>query len=250
MELIQLEDVFNATKERRYSLVNLCGLYRKNPPRPGRCSASGFFHDHCHRTALIQQPKLSVGIASCCRITINASVDQHVVDVGDESPYITSTGPCFDRAWAGSLLKRCEIVLHGVGKVAEVGLIERIDRTRLWNSNIFVRVKEYTLVGIESEAVDPRSHRHHEDGRRRIETIPSGNKTRITRLHEGGLAGIRSRCRLVDTKHGSHWERRINVLTAINGIEYRHIIANRKGRVVLYVHAHPSNDHHAMKVWY
>jgi hypothetical protein len=92
-ELIQFKHVFNASQKYWGALVDLGRLHIQYPAPSCRTSPPCLFDYHRHWSAFVQQSKLAIWIVSCRRVSVNATIDQDVVDIRHQCPNITGCSP-------------------------------------------------------------------------------------------------------------------------------------------------------------
>ena len=92
-ELIQFKHVFNASQKYWGALVDLGRLHIQYPASSCRTSPPCLFDYHGHWSAFVQQSKLAIWIVSCRRVSVNATIDQYVVDIRHQCPNITGCSP-------------------------------------------------------------------------------------------------------------------------------------------------------------
>ena len=87
-----------------------------------------------------------------CRISINPTVDKHVVNICHEGPHVASVGSHSDGT--RSVFEGVQITLHWFGEIVKVGLIKAVNGTSRGDANVWMSVEKDALVGIKCETVN------------------------------------------------------------------------------------------------
>ena len=135
---------------------------------------SSLFHDERHRSSLVQQSELSVGVLGVTRVSKNTSIEQSAVDITNHRSDV-SAGEGLS-GLSGSVLPSGDDLLEWLVPHVCVGLVERHDGRSLRDLHVGVTQDEFSKVFIEGESIGTGTKGQNEKGGGGVQAVSSGNQ--------------------------------------------------------------------------
>lgn len=160
-ELVEFVNVFDGSEECGYSLVWFGYIHVKDAPGAGGAGASCLFHDHGHGVALVEDSEFAAGVSAGGGVSVDAPVDQDVVNVGHEGPDVACVRT--DSLGIRPVLEGIQKPLDGLVVIVEIGFVETVNRTGRRNSNVGMSVQKDTLIRVQREPINTRTQRYNQN---------------------------------------------------------------------------------------
>mmetsp|Transcript_5490 Transcript_5490/g.21653 ORF Transcript_5490/g.21653 Transcript_5490/m.21653 type:complete len:407 (+) Transcript_5490:72-1292(+) len=168
-------------REERHALVHLLGHDLQHAALAVRARATSLLSDEGHGRALVQQPQLAVGVLGVARVAVHAAVEHGAVEVAHERADVARRVGLGARALRR--LGEVDVVLHALGPVGGVALVERVDLALLGDLDVVVAEDELANGGVEGEAVHAVPDGEHEDHRRRVHAVAGAHQVLARLAH-------------------------------------------------------------------
>mmetsp|Transcript_4906 Transcript_4906/g.13697 ORF Transcript_4906/g.13697 Transcript_4906/m.13697 type:complete len:401 (+) Transcript_4906:60-1262(+) len=238
--LVRLEEALNVfdlllgADEQGHALVDLLGGDLHHTLGASGAHASSLLHDEAHGSALVQQPKLAVGVLGVAGVSVQASVQHGAVEVAHKGADVAG------RVGLASpqvrVLQAVHVLLQaGVPQVV-VALVEGVNLAGLRHLDVAVREHELADGRVEGETVYALADGENEDDGGGVHAVPG------TQEAGPGLAGaddalvhdslwvvhILDGARIigiVDPEDGAGGDGSIDIGGAVEGVEDHDVVA-------------------------